>query len=267
LSDRFYFDAGADGYDRSFGRVSSKFIPTLTRSAHLSSGHRALDVATGTGVAAEAAAEIVGPSGHVVAADISVPILDQARIRLCGRANVSFAIEDGQALTFPEGRFDTVLCSMGLMLFPDPAQGLSEFRRVLRKGGRAAVSVGTTPERSFVARISAAIARHVPSKAKDSTRFFTLGNANRLQALFEAAGFSAIKTTTKTCRFPFRSFDDYFEPIEVGSGNVAVEYLSLVPEIRRAVREDIRRELEGAAASGGPIEVEVEVLYASGRKG
>jgi ubiquinone/menaquinone biosynthesis C-methylase UbiE len=266
LSDRFYFDAGADGYDRSFGKVSPEFIPTLLRAANLVAGHRALDVATGTGVAAKAAAEIVGPSGHVVAADISVPILDQARIRLAGRANVSLAIEDGQALTFPEGSFDAVLCGMGLMLFPDPAQGLIEFHRVLREGGRAAVSVGTTPQRSFVARISAAIARHMPSKAADSTRFFMLGDAKRLEALFEAAGFSAIKATTETRRFPFPSFDAYFEPIDAGCGNVALEYLSLVPEVRRAVRDEVRRELEARGAEGGPIEVEVEVLYASGRK-
>ena len=137
MSDRFYFDAGADGYDRSFGKVSPTFIQTLVQAAHLETGQRVLDVATGTGIAAEAAAEIVGPSGHVIATDISVPILDQARIRLATRANVSFAIEGGQALSFPRESFDAVLCSMGLMLFHDPTQGLSEFHRVLRGGRRA----------------------------------------------------------------------------------------------------------------------------------
>ena len=266
MSDRFYFDAGADGYDRSFGRVSPTFIPTLLQAAHLETGQRVLDVATGTGIAAEAAAEIVGPSGHVIATDISVPILDQARIRLAARANVSFAIEGGQALSFPKESFDAVLCSMGLMLFHDPTQGLSEFHRVLRGGRRAAISVGTTPRRSFVARISAAIARHMPSRAADSARFFALGDARRLRTLFRSAGFDAIETTTETRRFPFPSFDAYFEPIDAGCGNVALEYLSLEPEVRRAVREDVRRELEGAGVRGGPIQVEVEVLYASGRK-
>ena len=106
---------------------------------------RVLDIATGTGLAAEAAAAAVGPSGHVVAADISPAMLERARERLGGLPNVAFAVEDGQALTFPDGSFDAVLCNMGLMYFPDPARGLSEFHRVLRPGGRAAVSVTTTP--------------------------------------------------------------------------------------------------------------------------
>lgn len=240
------------------------FRPPLLRASRLGAGQRVLDVATGTGIAALAAAELVGLSGQVVATDISAPILEQARTRLAGLANVSCAIEDGAGLSFPEGSFDAVLCSMGLMLFPDPAAGLSEFYRVLRVGGWASVSVGTTPERSFVARVSAAIGRHVGSGAP--VRFFSLGDAERLQALFQAVGFHEVKTTSETRHVLFPSFDAYFEPIEAGQGNVASEYVALAPEVRRAVREDIRCELEGRGVPGGPSEAEVEILFVSGRK-
>jgi ubiquinone/menaquinone biosynthesis C-methylase UbiE len=177
-------------------------------------------VATGTGIAAEAAARIVGPSGSILATDISTRILEQARQRLAGLTNATFAVEDGQALSIPGNSVDAVLCSMGLMLFPDPALGLSEFRRVLRENGRAAVSVSTTPERSFVARVSTEIARHVPSRAPAAARFFSLGDANHLHRLFAAAGFRAIETATETRRFPFQSFDSWFDPIEKGEGNL-----------------------------------------------
>ena len=40
-----------------------------------------------------------------------------------------------------------MLCSMALMIFPDRAGALAEFRRVLRDGGRMAVSINTAPER------------------------------------------------------------------------------------------------------------------------
>jgi SAM-dependent methyltransferase len=266
MSDRFHYDAGASGYDQGFGRVSAIFIPTLLQSARLATGHRVLDVATGTGIAAEAAASSVGPSGHVVATDISGPILDQARKRLRERPNVSFAIEDGAALTFAEGSFDAVLCSMGLMLFPDPGRGLVGFHRVLRRGGKAAVSVNTTPDRSFVARISSVIARYVPSRATAAGRFFSLGDAARLQTLFTAAGFHAVEISTETRRFPFSSFDAYFEPTESGLGNVGVEYRSLPVEVRHAVREDLRRNLEADGPPGCPIDVDVQILFASGRK-
>ena len=97
-------------------------------------GYKVLDVATGTGIAAEAAIKAIGPSGAVVATDLSPAMLEKARGRLSEKLNVSLAVEDGQSLTFPDQHFDAVLCAMGLMLFPDPARGPSEFRRVLREG-------------------------------------------------------------------------------------------------------------------------------------
>ena len=90
-----FYDAGAGGYDRAFGHVSREFVPRLLAAARLAPGQRVLDIATGTGIAAEMAAEAVGPSGHVVAADISRPMLDRARERLGGLANISLAVEDG----------------------------------------------------------------------------------------------------------------------------------------------------------------------------
>jgi ubiquinone/menaquinone biosynthesis C-methylase UbiE len=202
-----YGAAAAGGYNRSFGSVSSLIVPPLLRMARVSPGQRVLDVATGTGIAAEAAAQAVGSTGNVVAADISAPMLEQARQRISNLANISFAIEDGQALTAPAGAFDAVLCSMALMLFSNPLRGLSEFHRVLRNGGRAAVAVNTVSERSFVTRISTAIGRHVPSRAAAAAKYSSLGDPPRLHGLFEAAGFSDVETTTETFRFPFPSFD------------------------------------------------------------
>jgi ubiquinone/menaquinone biosynthesis C-methylase UbiE len=107
-----YGDAAAAGYDRTFAHISARFVPVLLRAARLASGMRVLDIATGTGLAAEAAAEAVGPTGHVVAADISPAMLDRARERLGARPNVSFAVEDGQDLRLPGEGFDAVLCNM-----------------------------------------------------------------------------------------------------------------------------------------------------------
>jgi SAM-dependent methyltransferase len=62
----------------------------------------------------------------------------------------------------PQLSFDAVLRGLGLTLLPDPARALAEFRRVLRTGGRVAVSVNTVPERLYNGRVSVIIARHVP---------------------------------------------------------------------------------------------------------
>ncbi len=265
MSNRFY-DAGAAGYDQIFGFASREFVPTLLRLARLAPGHRVLDVATGTGIAAEAASGVVGPMGFVIAADISIPMLDQARKRLSGLPNVSFAVENGQALTFPDANFDAVLCSMGLMMFPDHAKGLSEFHRVLKNDGRAAVCVNTAPERAIHGRVRAAIVRYMPPRAAAEAHHFSLGDERILRTLFEATGFREIETTREVRHFPFPSFDAFFNPIEEGVGYMGQEFITLPLNVRRQVREDLRRDFEGSGSPGGPITLPLEVTFGSGRK-
>ena len=259
-------ESAAAGYDRAVGHMTRQLIPPLLRAARLAPGMRMLDIATGTGIFAEAAAAAVGPSGHLVAADLSSSMLEGARRRLGALPNVTFAVEDGQALSFPDRHFDAVVCSLGLMLFPDPARGLAEFRRVLRPCGRCAVSVETTPERSFTTRTIAAIGRHVPERAGAAARYHSLGDAPRLRALFEAAGFAEVETATEARRYPFPSFDAYFDLMERGGAPTGLDYAALPEEVRRAVREGVRRGLEGDVQTGGPIVGPTGILFGCGRK-
>src|SRR5262245_42066054 len=122
MADLQFYDAAAAGYARLIGPVSRHFIPFLLRAARVGLGMRVLDVATGTGLAAEAALAAVGLSGSVVAADISRAMVERARERLGCAPKALVVVEDGQSLTFADESFDAVLCSLGLMFFPDPAQ-------------------------------------------------------------------------------------------------------------------------------------------------
>src|SRR5256885_14687687 len=106
-----YRDQAAAGYERSFAQVSMHFVPFLLRAARLTPGMRVLDIATGTGLAAEAALVAVGSTGHVTAADISPAMVEKARGRLATAQNVLVAVEDGQALSFADESFDAVVCS------------------------------------------------------------------------------------------------------------------------------------------------------------
>jgi ubiquinone/menaquinone biosynthesis C-methylase UbiE len=256
-------DEAAAEYDRAFAHVTAHFMPFLLRAAHLAPGLRVLDIATGTGLSAEAALAAVGPTGHVTAADLSPAMAEKARERLGRAPNVLVSVEDGQALSFSDGSFDAVLCNLGLMFFPNPVRGLSEFRRVLRPGGRAAVSVNTAVERSYNHQINLIIARHVPSLAEAVSRTFALGEASRLQSLFSEAGFEDIETDIVKHTFVLPSFDAYYGPFERGGASTGQALAALPEEIRRAVREEVRRDL---ADTGGPIEAEAEYRIASGRR-
>jgi SAM-dependent methyltransferase len=149
------------------------------------------------------------------------------------------------------------------MFFPDPARGLGEFRRVLRPDGRAAVSV--TGARLYDGPIVLALGRHVPSLAEGAARMLSFADPARLRALFGAAGFRDVETTTEVRRVPLPSFGAYFEPYERGGGSLGQAYAALPETVRRTVREEVRRGL-GDTGAGGPVEVEAEVLCGSGRR-
>jgi len=139
MTDELLFEKEAAAeYDRAFAHVTRYFMSFLLRAAGITPGMRVLDIATGTGLSAEAALAVVGPTGHVTASDVSPAMTDRARERLGDVPNASVSVEDAQALSFSDRSFDAVLCNLGLMFLSDPVRGLSEFRRVLRPGRRAA---------------------------------------------------------------------------------------------------------------------------------
>ena len=250
-------------YDQAFAHVTAYFMPFLLRAAAVAPGMRVLDIATGTGLSAEAALAAVGPTGHVTAADISPAMVAKARERLGEAPNVSLSVEDGQALPFYDESFDAVLCNLGLMFFPDPVRGLREFRRVLRRGRRAAVSVNTVVECSYNHQINVMIARYVPNLAESVARTFALAEAPKLRSLFDAAGFVDFATNTVGHAFVLPSFDAYYGPFERGGGSTGQALAALCEDIRRAVREEVRRDLSD---TGGPIKAEAEYRIGSGQR-
>jgi ubiquinone/menaquinone biosynthesis C-methylase UbiE len=255
-----YSDAAAAAYDQTFGcHVSVLVGPTLVRVASLESGMRVLEVATGTGLVAEAALQAIGLSGHLTATDISLGMLDRARARLGDYPNVELAREDGQALSFPDASFDAVICSLGLMFFPDPARGLAEFRRVLRPGGCAAVAVNT--EMAYDTAIVRALGRHSPRLTEASARMFSFHDEDHLRSVFQSAGFADISISAETIRVTRPSFAAFFGPWERGGGSIGQAFVALPEDERAAVREDVRR---AVGDTGGPVVIEQKTWFARG---
>jgi ubiquinone/menaquinone biosynthesis C-methylase UbiE len=266
----FSYDKGAAGFDQTFGQPMRQFIPTLLRLAHVAPGQRVLDVATGTGAAAELALDIVGPSGHVVAVDIAAPMLDEAQKHLRRHPNVEFHLQDAQALSFPAESFDTVLCSMALHLMSDRRSALAGFLRVLRPQGYAAASINTTVERGLTSHVRTALARVVPEKAEriaaERAHALTLSTPDQARGLFQAAGFRDVTVTVKTRTFTYQSFDAYYRPIAEGGGPWGAEHAELSPEVRDKVRRETLRIITGQVEETGSVRIPVDILFMSGRK-
>jgi len=96
---------------------------------------RILETAAGSGIVTRALLRSLPASVVVVATDLNQPMLDHAAART-GSANVSWQRVDAQALPYPDGSFDVVVCQFGVMFFPDKQKAYREARRVLKAGGR-----------------------------------------------------------------------------------------------------------------------------------
>jgi SAM-dependent methyltransferase len=202
--------------------------------------------------------------GLVVGADIAPAMLEAARDRLGGRSFWSVAA-DGQALPFKDGSFDAVVCQLGLQFFPDPALGLLEFRRVLRIGGCAAVCVISTPDRAPMWGILAdVLSRFLPEQRDIIYLSFALADPNRLEGMLADAGFRDIHVEREKREAVVESFDDYWNPIEAGTGSLPQAYLALSDVDRRSVREEVRERLS-RFESNGRLFMSVEMLIGRGR--
>lgn len=166
----------------------------LVRFAQLKSGARVLDLATGTGIAAFAAAQDIGQHGTVVGVDISPGMLAQAnkKLKSAGAKNITFLEGDVDRLDLPEESFDFVLCSSSLMWFDDIPGTLQECFRWLVPGG--AVLFSCYSEFSFTLPIQIEVAASFGYQLPNCNE--PLGTRVRCESLLREAGFG--KTWFKT---------------------------------------------------------------------
>ena len=114
---RYGGDAASAAYDRGWVPLLTSLTRSCVQRAVLRAGERVVDVATGTGVAAFAAAEAVGASGAVTGVDVSQRMIERAteRGRIDGAINVHFERADMETIGGPDGAFDAAISAFGLM--------------------------------------------------------------------------------------------------------------------------------------------------------
>jgi ubiquinone/menaquinone biosynthesis C-methylase UbiE len=147
-----------------YGRVGNTILLTaelLCEAVDVRSGQQVLDVASGTGNAALAAARRFA---NAIATDYVPELLEQARARAAVEGlPLGIQTADAEALPFPDATFDIVLSTFGAMFAPDHAQVARELLRVTRPGGKIGMT-NWTPE-GFLGDFFRTMGRHVPPPA------------------------------------------------------------------------------------------------------
>jgi SAM-dependent methyltransferase len=199
------WQTAADAWNRWGPTLAAWLGPATARMLDMAGvvpGSRVLDVAAGAGEQTLVTARRVGPTGSVLATDISDKILGfaAAAAREAGLTNVQTRVLDGENLDELEaGSFDAVISRVGLIYFPDQQKALRGMRRVLRPGGKMGAIVYSTADNNKFFSTPVSIIRRrakLPPPLPSQPGPFSLGGPGVLEGAFQQAGFQNVQTST-----------------------------------------------------------------------
>ena len=212
------FDRVAAGYDRAALRLYPFAADRMVYDLRIAPGRKVLDVATGTGAAALAAARLVGPEGRVIGIDLSEGMLDQAyaNCHRQGLSNVDLHTMDAGRLEFRVGYFDTAMCAAGIYLLPDMLACLKEVERVLKPGGHFVFSGYTRQSFQPMADLLVdSLAESNFKHAGPATPLYwrRLASSDDYTGLLTAAGFADVRVHTRQLGYHLSGANEWWEVV------------------------------------------------------
>jgi SAM-dependent methyltransferase len=205
----------------------------LCDTADLHAGWRVLDVATGSGNAAIAAARL---GCTAVGIDYVPELLERGRERAAAEGLEVELIEgDAEALPFADGSFDAVTSVFGSMFAPNHAQAASELLRVCRPGGTIALA-SWTPD-GFVGELFRTTAAHVPPPPGVASPMLW-GTEAHLRELF-GDGICSLEVAERTFTWRFESAEDFAEFFRTWYGPTVKAFAALEGDARDALERDL----------------------------
>jgi SAM-dependent methyltransferase len=235
------FDVSADAYDRFMGRYSTLLAPVFCDFAGVARGMRVLDVGAGSGALTVELAARVGVDA-VVALEPSAQFVESLPERLPGVSVVHAAAEE---IPLAGGELDAALAQLVVHFMSDPPAGIAEMARVTRPGGIVAACVwdhgtGRGPLSPFWA------AARTLDLATGGESKMVGASPGQLADLLNGAGLRDVEETAIAVSVEHPSFEEWWEPFELGVGPAGVYVSKLEPDRRAALRERCRELLPPA---------------------
>ena len=252
-----FFDRIAPSYDSWAGGQHERVAARLVEWATPQKGEHVLDVGTGTGLVAHLVAARVSP-GSVIGIDLSDHMLAIARSkksadrRSLSSKSVQFLGMAAERLVFKPETFDLVTMGEALAYLSDPTDALAEARRVLRPGGRLAVScqrrsLSTRAQDLFFQGLAPLARRHHLSLPRYSSERARFGEPDTLPQLLHSAGFDVTKMTEMVTGGRAR---DAHEWTDLMAGAGPLPY-TLIRALGPRYRTELETEVEMAMESLG----------------
>ena len=265
------WQSGAAAYDKGFGPLTSQAAVPLLEAVHAGQDVRLLDVATGPGFVADAAAS---QGCQVIGVDFSSEMIELAKPLMEKHEYLTFLQGDAQELPMATGVFDAVVVAFGLLHLPSPMRCLAEVHRVLKPGGRMAFTVWQTPaEGTGFKTVVDAIATHgdpnVPLPGGDDVLpFFHFADAAASADALAEAGFARASVDSRSLPLVARleTSDDLFQMFATGTARTRAILERQTEAQLAAIRQAIAAGVEACPRGEHGYEVPMPAVMVSAQK-
>lgn len=231
------WEANAAFIDARGARVTERMLAL----ARPKPGDRVLELGCGPGGPGLDAARLIAPEGQVVLSDVAAEMtsIASARAAALGLTNVTTRVLDLERIDEPDESYDVVLCREGLMLVPDPAQAAAEIRRVLRPGGRVALTVwGPRARNPWLDVVFNSVSEHLgaPTPPPGVPHPFSLDDAGRLTEVLAEGGLADIAVTELETPYQAASVEEWWARTSALAGPLARKLAGLPEPAAQALR-------------------------------
>ncbi|MEH1848570.1 MAG: class I SAM-dependent methyltransferase [Nostoc sp.] len=260
--EREKFSLVAQGYDQAIAQVTSQVDQAILDAVEAGYGKQLLDVACGTGWLSAAA---VSRQAIVTGLDYADDMVAIARLR-CPEAE--FQIGDAENLPFESSRFDAVVCSLGILHFPNPERVIASSFRVLKPGGRYAFTCWTPPERNpFMNLILGSVQTYgnMEIDLPPGPPLFRFGETAECKRVLSSGGFTSVSITELPMKWTFSTPQDVMPRIVVSTARLGSILAMQTEEQRRNIENAIIERAKKYVTDDG-LEIPASVVLAVGHK-